>query len=424
MTRHTARGTLAAGALLSAAALTLTACGSGFSNGGSAGSTSGGASGSASELTSSKDPLTLLIGSSGDAETKAVTDAVAAWSAQSGVKATVQVASDLNQQLSQGFAAGKPADLFYLSTDQIAGFAKNGSLKAYGDDLSNKSDFYDSLVANFTVDGDFYCAPKDFSTLQLIINTDMWTQAGLTDADYPASWDDLAAVAKKLTTTDHVGLAFGGEYARVGAFMAEAGGGLVKDGAAIADDAANVTALDYVKSHLTDGTFAYAKDIGAGWGGEALGKKSAAMVIEGNWITGAMSADFADVKYKVIELPAGPAGKGTLQFTNCWGMAADSPNQQAALKLVEYLTTADSQLAFSKAFGPMPSIKSAAEKWKADNADLVPFLDAASYAGFLPNEAGAADVISDFNAQLESLKSTDPKKILDSTQSNLEAILK
>ena len=60
------------------------------------------------DLTSSNDPLTLLIASSGDAETNAVQSAVDAWSAQSGVKATVQVASDLSQQLAQGFAAGSP----------------------------------------------------------------------------------------------------------------------------------------------------------------------------------------------------------------------------------------------------------------------------------------------------------------------------
>ncbi|MEB0015253.1 extracellular solute-binding protein, partial [Glaciimonas sp. Cout2] len=78
-------------------------------------------------------------------------------------------------------------------------------------------------------------------------------------------------------------------------------------------------------------------------------------------------------KYTVAELPAGPAGKGTMQFTNCWGIATDSPNQAAALKLVEQLTSKDSQLAFSTAFGPMPSIKSAASDWKAANPVLVPF---------------------------------------------------
>ena len=69
------------------------------------------------------------------------------------------------------------------------------------------------------------------------------------------------------------------------------------------------------------GSFAFSSDIGAGWAGEAFGKQMAAMVIEGNWITGAMTNDFPDVAYTVAELPAGPAGKGTLQFTNCWGIA-------------------------------------------------------------------------------------------------------
>ncbi|PRB12816.1 ABC transporter substrate-binding protein [Microbacterium sp. MYb72] len=416
MTRHITRAVLGTGAVLISSTLVLTGCGSGFS-GGDAKPDAGG-------LTSSDDALTVLIGSSGDAETAAVQKALDDWTAKSGTKTSLQVASDLNQELSQGFAAGKPADLFYLSTDQIAGYASNGSLKAYGDDLKNKDDFYPSLVENFTVDGDFYCAPKDFSTLALVINTKMWTDAGLTDADLPKTWDDLASVAQKLTTPEHVGLAFGAEYQRVGTFMAQAGGGLVKDGKAIASDQANVDALTYVKSHLADGTFAFAKDVGAGWGGEALGKGSAAMVIEGNWITGAMTNDYSSVDYTVAELPAGPSGQGTLQFTNCWGMAADSPNQKAALDLVEYLTSADSQLAFSKAFGPMPSIKSAADAWTADNAALAPFLAGADYAQFPPNQDGAADVVSDFNAQLESLKTADPATILDSVQSNLEAVVK
>jgi len=418
MTRHTARVATGAGAIAVVAALALTGCGSGFSSDNS--------SKGASDLTSSNKPLTVMIGSSGDAETKAVTDAVDAWSKKSGVKASVIAATDLQQQLSQGFAAGSPPDLFYQSSDQLAAFAGNGSLKAYGDDLKNKSDFYPSLVKTFTYDGKFYCAPKDFSTLQLVINTDLWQKAGLTDDDVPSTWDQLAADAKKLTSGKTKGLVFNGEYARLGVFMAQAGGRLVsEDGkTAEANSDANVTALNYVKQHLNDGTFAFAKDVGAGWGGEALGKQLGAMTIEGNWITGAMSADYPDVKYKVVQLPAGPSARGTLQFTNCWGMAADSPNQKAALDLVEYLTTSDQQLAFSKAFGPMPSVESAASTWKSDNAALVPFLTGVAYAQSVPTNAGASDVVNDFNSQLATLKTSDPKTILDSVQKNLEAVVK
>jgi multiple sugar transport system substrate-binding protein len=417
MQRRTSRW-LAAGALAAAGALTLSACGSGFSSGSS--------TPAAGALTSSNKPLTVLIGSSGDAETAAVTSAVADWSKTSGTKATVSAASDLGQQLAQGFSAGKPADVFYLSTDALAGYASNGSLLAYGDMLSNKSDFYPSLIKSFTYNKKFYCAPKDFSTLALEINTDMWTAAGLTDADIPKTWDQLATVAKKLTTPAHVGLGIGGEYARIAAFMTEAGGNLMNGDStkATANSAANIQALDYVKKLMADGSLKYAKDLGAGWGGEAFGKGLAAMTIEGNWITGGMSTDYANVKYKIVELPAGPAGKGTMQFTNCWGIAADSPNQAAALKLVEKLTTAGDQLAFSKAFGPMPSIKSAAAQWKRENPLLAPFLNGAAYAQGVPTAKGASNVVTDFNSKVSSLATGDPKTILDATQVNLEALVK
>src|SRR5690606_37305454 len=84
MTRHTTRALVGAGALLVTGALTLTACGgSSFDE--------PAASGGSGDLTSSSDALSILIGSSGDAETNAVEAAVAAWSAESGVDATVQV---------------------------------------------------------------------------------------------------------------------------------------------------------------------------------------------------------------------------------------------------------------------------------------------------------------------------------------------
>jgi multiple sugar transport system substrate-binding protein len=208
--------------------------------------------------------------------------------------------------------------------------------------------------------------------------------------------------------------------------MAEAGGSLMNDDSteATANSAENVEGLDYAKTLLTEGSMKYATELGAGWGGEAFGKQLAAMTIEGNWITGAMTNDFSDVNFTVAELPEGPAGKGTMQFTNCWGIAADSPNQAAALDLVEQLTSKDAQLTFSDEFGPMPSIQSAAADWTAANPELEPFLLGAEYAKGVPTVQGSADVVADLNSQLESLKTGDPQAILDSAQKNLEALLK
>lgn len=407
------------GATLAAAALTLSACGGGFEEPATAPAESSTAGESPA---ANQNEVSVLIGSSGDAETTAVKTAVEAWSAESGIPAEVIVASDLVQQASQGFAAGTPADVLYVSTDAFTGWAKNGSLVAYGDELSNKDDFYPGLREAFTFEDQFYCAPKDFSTLALIINETLWAEAGLTDDDIPTTWDELADVAAKLTTADRVGLAFGPEIQRVGVFMAQAGGGLVTDGAATANSEANVAALTYVKEQMAAGSFAFSSDIGAGWGGEAFGKQMAAMVIEGNWITGAMQNDFADVQYRVVELPAGEQ-PGTLQYTNCWGISADGDNVEGAKSLVEFLTTKDQQLAFSEAFGPMPSIQSAKEDWVAANPTMEAFVTGAEYAQNLPAQPGASDVVAEFNSQLSQLKSTDPQAMLDSIQPLLEPVV-
>ena len=142
--------------------------------------------------------LTALIGSSGPAETFAVNNAAKAFTKQTGIQVNVVVASDLGQQLAQGFASGNPPDIFYLGNDQVATYAKAGDLASL-DNLKNVKSFYPSLRAAYTYKGHLYAAPKDFSTLALVINTASWKGAKLTSKDYPKTWKQLAAVAKKLT---------------------------------------------------------------------------------------------------------------------------------------------------------------------------------------------------------------------------------
>lgn len=416
-------------ALYAAIALVLAACGSGFESDApesvGAGSEAPAASTGASTPAEPGADLTILIGSSGDAETDIVNELVAEWSAESGVNAEVIVASDLNQQLSQGFSSNEPPDLFYLSTDQMQVYAATDSLEPYAESLSNADDFYPNLREAFTYDGQFMCAPKDFSTLALIINDGLWADAGLTDDDIPTTWDELSAVAEQLTTDGVAGLGYGPEVQRIGVFMAQAGGAFIADDGttAVVDSPENAEALQYVKDQMAAGNFAFSSDLGAGWGGEAFGNGLAAMVIEGNWIAGAMTNDFPDVEYTVAELPEGPAGPGTIQYTNCWGMATQSDNIPGATSLVEFLTSTESQLRAAEAFGVMPSVASAAEDWKAAYPEFAAFIDGADYAINLPSQPGTGDVIADFNAQLETLSATEPATILASVQQSLQAAL-
>jgi multiple sugar transport system substrate-binding protein len=369
--------------------------------------------------------LTALIGSSGPAETFAVNNAAKAFTKQTGIQVNVIVASDLGQQLAQGFASGNPADIFYLGNDQVATYAKAGDLATL-DNLKNVKSFYPSLRAAYTYKGHLYAAPKDFSTLALVINTASWKKAGLTSKSYPKTWNQLAAVAKKLTRSGQVGLCTNPEFHRLGVFMLQAGGWLVsKDGkTATVNSKANVTAFNFVKSMIKAGSMKLTNQIGAGWGGEGFGKQQCAMTIEGNWIAGAMKADYPTVPYRAVELPAGPAGKGTLQYDGGWGLAAASKNKTEAMSLISYLTQTKVEMGNAKAFGVMPSVRADAKEWKKLYPQYAAFLTGADYSTSIPTVPDIATVLGDFNQQLQGLPQTDAKTILNRVNGELQPILK
>ena len=383
---------------------------------------SSGSSGGTASTTNK--PLTILIGSSGAAETKAVQDASDAWAKDNKTKVTVTAASDLTQQLGQGFSGGNPPDLFYMSWDQFQTYASKKYLEPYAANQANKGAFYPALTKAFTYKSKFYCEPKDFSTLGLIINSDKWAAAGLTASDVPKDWASLETVAKKLTTADTVGLAFGAEYARIGTFMNQAGGSLLsKDGKKVtADTAENIAGLTEVKKLATAGVLKFPSALDSGWSGEALGKGKAAMVIEGPWISG-LKGDYPNLKYTVAELPAGPGGKSTFTFSNCWGIPAQSKTATETESLVKYLTSDAQQLKFSAAFGVIPSTESAAKTYATTYPDNAPFVKGNNHAVSPIAFAGAASVIADFNSQLEGIASGDPKAILSALQKNLQSAL-
>ena len=370
------------------------------------------------------EKLTILIGSSGDAETSAVQAAADAWGTENDTEVEVIAASDLNQQLAQGFAGGDEPDLFYMGWDQFQTFAGKGFLETYAADLPNAGDFYPELVDTFTSEDVFTCAPKDFSTLGLIVNTDAWAAAGLTEADVPTDWAGLEAVATKLTTGAQVGLSFGLEYARAGAFMNQAGGEVVnEDGTEVTlDSKENLAGLEFIKKLHAAGVYKTPAELDAGWSGEALGQGKAAMVIEGPWIKG-IKGDFPDRKYMPYELPAGPGGKSTFTFSNCWGIPEGSETLEAASSLVEFLTSDEQQMAFADAFGVIPSTESAAATYAETFPENASFVAGADYAVSPVNFAGSASALTDFNSKLETLFSADAAGILSDSQATLQSAL-
>jgi multiple sugar transport system substrate-binding protein len=406
-------------AAVAAAGLTMlsTACSSG--NGFSSPSATTNASAKASKST-----LTLMFGSSGPAETAAVQQAAKAFTQQSGIPVQVIPASNLTQQVAQGFSGGQPPNVFYLDPLTFQNYAKDGVLDPYPSSLPNSGGFASALAQAFTYKSTFTCEPKDASTLALYVNTTDWKQAGL--GAPPATWSQLEADAKKLTTAGRTGLTIDQTHSGIDEFLYQNGGTVTNAaGTKVAlDSSQNIAALTFLKGMLNQGVMKFPAQLGAGFSGQAFGENKAAMDVIGNWENGELQADYPGVKFKVYPLPAGPSGiHATLSFTNCWGVPKQQDNLAGAVDFVKFLTTPQQEMTFAKAFGVIPSLTTAQAQYAQTYPQYATFVQEMGYAHPDIAIAGATQALSAFDSALAQLATSDPATVLKTAQQNLQAVV-
>lgn len=374
--------------------------------------------------------LQLMGWASSDAENVRLQEVVDGWNAANpDIQVTLNLVPDYDTKLQTSLAGGAPPDIFYVDSFRLPDLAAANALLPIGDQMTDVDDFYPSLREAFTVDGVFYCPPKDFSTLALEYNTDLFDAAGLAYPTPDWTWDDLRAAAEALTDKDAgiVGFAINPDFARWIAFLYQAGGEVTTPdfSAMTLSSPEALKAMEFYVGLVRDGFAAPASDLDSGWPGEAFGKARAAMTMEGNWIVPYLKDQFPDLKYGVTELPAGPAGKATMAFTVCYGVAANGRNTEAATKVVDYLTGPVGMKAWTDLGLAMPTRQSLRDGWLAMYPELEPFLNGAEYARKWQFRPGFADVLDTINSGLQEafggLKT--PQQVLDEAQSVGEQVL-
>ncbi|MGQ9907740.1 MAG: ABC transporter substrate-binding protein [Candidatus Flexifilum sp.] len=357
---------------------------------------------------SAQDRVTIQLAgwSSSDAENAALQAMVAAFEeAYPNIDVEVIFAPEYETFMQTGFASGSYPNVFYVDSFRLQDWASAGVLEPYGDRITDVEDIYESLRSVFTYEGDLYCAPKDFSTLALVYNTDLFAAAGV---EVPTTWDELAAAAEALTSGEGdsrvVGLTTGIEMPRWLPFLYQAGGAIIENSEVVFDSEEARTAAEFFVNLYTSGVAASPAELGAGWAGEAFGQGKAAMTIEGNWIIQYLFDQFPETNWAVAELPEGPAGKATMTFTVCYGVAAAENNAhlEESILLADFLTGPEGALMVGEAgFGPMPARASAAEAWlTARGEEFQPFVAGAAYAYPWSFPPGFGTFIDTFNNRL------------------------
>jgi multiple sugar transport system substrate-binding protein len=276
------------------------------------------------------------------------------------------ITGDYKQALLTAFASGTEPDVFYMDIFWWQELARNEVVLPMDDLMAStgaaKADFIPALLDAFTFDGKVYGIPKDFNTLGLFYNKDLFDKAGLPYPTDDWTWEDLAAAAEALTDTSDAnrpvyGLGVPADPGRFPIFVFQNGGTVMNDDFTdtTLDSDLAAGATEYYTAFKTNGFGALPGDVGEGWQGTVFGKGQFAMVYEGGWLIPYLRDQFPNTKYGVVLPPAGPGGEGNLIFTVAWGISANTRNAEAAWKVINFLTNEASQKTVLESGFALPS---------------------------------------------------------------------
>lgn len=272
----------------------------------------------------------------------------------------------INEKLTTAVASGSGPDVLQIGLSKLATFAAAGALMPLDDVIGE----YPGLAPeNFpagvsglstAVDGEIVSIPWTSDTRVLFTRTDILAENGI-DAP-PATWDELRADAKTLAARGD------GQYgyyipqwdAPLPIEMTWSMGGDVidADGNVDFDTPAFSDAVDLYTGLYADGSVPTNSDFDQQQG---FISGITPMIVSGPYLgTGiAAAAPELDGKWQASALPAGPGGSISLFAGSNLGVWYNTDQKDASLKLLEYVSQPEQQLAWYDMTGQLPTVNSA-----------------------------------------------------------------
>lgn len=294
----------AAVAIVTASTLGLSACGS---NGG----------GDVKKTADGKVQITMWHGfSEADGKTlESIVDSFNKSQDKYEIDAQLQPWTTIGETMVTKVTSGDGPDFVTTGADNGQGWSIDGTFQCvtdfYDDESYETKNYIDNVVdqITFNIDGnEEKCAvPMGYAPTAVWYNTDMWAAAGLSEADYPETWDELLKVAKKLTKgKDQYGIAL--PDVSMAPYLKGNGSGLyTTDGKVSVNTDENKAFLQQLRDFYKGGYSLTGMDETAAR--ESFESGQSAMVIVGPWED--QAATDKGIPHDVFEVPN---GKGTYVF--------------------------------------------------------------------------------------------------------------
>lgn len=297
-------------------------------------------------------------------------------------------------KLQTAVAGGSAYDVFWMNGPNFQVYASQGvlvdlqpSIDEGGVDLKA---FPQSLVDLYTYEGKAYGIPKDFDTIGLYYNKELFDAAGV---EYPTAdwtWEDLKENAKQLTIREgnsvrQWGIAappsdqqgyFNTIYQNEGKILNGEGTQV------LLDEPASCEGILFLYDFVQDGSSPSGPDLQAqNWAPQQnlFPGGQVAMLMGGSWL--ASTFHEANPAIDVVPLP-----EGKRQATVIHGLAnvvwSQSPHQDAAVEFVKFLGTEEAQRILAETGTVIPAMNGLQDAWveSIPEMNLQVFIDAVDYA--------------------------------------------
>ena len=305
-------------------------------------------------------------------------------------------------KLKTQLAAGTPPDVFAMDAPLYLDYQSRGVLASLQPYLDKNPDmlkdvYPQTLEAYKTPDG-YFGLPRDFQTIVLFYNKDMFDKAGVAYPTADWTWDDLRTAAKKLTVDtngdgkiDQYGFVFDQWDMEPG--WSEA---LWSYGGDIISADHTKTLVGEPKSReawqmLYDLVFVDKScpdnNTISQYGGDLFQAGVAAMTPMGHWaVPGYNTAGF---KYDVAPMPKGPAGAATSVNSAGFVMAKDSKHPDEAFEFIKYALSPAAQTKLAELGFAIPVLKPITEspvflEQKGSELNQKVFLDSLAFSHMKP----------------------------------------
>jgi multiple sugar transport system substrate-binding protein len=302
----------------------------------------------------------LRVGIWDQNQAKGIETVLADFTAQTGIKATVEVTpwNDYWTLLEAAASGGSLPDVFWINSSGVLKYMAAGELvdltdRIAGSSITNMSNFPVDIVELYSSNGRQFAIPKDIDTIALWYNKRHFDEAGLNYPDNSWTWNDLREAARKLTKPGRYGMLFSPGETQTGYWnLIYQNGGYVispdrkKSGF---DDPLTIEAMEFVIGMVEEGiipplSFAESDGMALMQGGVV------SMSFFGSWMLSAFKQnEFFVNNCDVVILPSSNTGKRVTLYNGLgWTMSVTSKQQEAGWKLLEFLSSGETQRKLSE----------------------------------------------------------------------------